>query len=115
MNHPLTVTDRAAAHFKNTIAKEGALGFRLSIKKTGCSGYSYEMYVLNEKNEKDVCVQLANGVQLFLDVAWLPLFNELTIDFIEENQGGVKQKKLVFINPKESGRCGCGESFHLDE
>jgi Fe-S cluster assembly iron-binding protein IscA len=32
---------------------------------------------------------------------------------VEEGHG-LKQKRLVFINPKEKGRCGCGESFTIE-
>ena len=39
--------------------------------------------------------------------------NGLTIDFVEESKMGLKQKRLAFINQKESARCGCGESFQM--
>jgi Fe-S cluster assembly iron-binding protein IscA len=38
----------------------------------------------------------------------------LLVDFIEETTNVLKQKRLVFINPKETGRCGCGESFTIE-
>jgi Fe-S cluster assembly iron-binding protein IscA len=30
-------------------------------------------------------------------------------------KSGLKQKRLVIENKQEAGRCGCGESFHLDK
>lgn len=115
MHHNIWVTDSAAKHFKNMIENVGAQGVRLTIKKTGCSGYSYETSLVKEKMADDFLVPLENGISLLIDTQWLSLFNGLTIDFIEEKKNGIKQKHLVFNNPKESGRCGCGESFHLDE
>lgn len=95
------------------LAKKNGVGFRLSVKKTGCSGYSYLPSILDNINDKDMLLE-KNGVKIYIDTTWLHLLNGLVVDFIEEEKSGLKQKKLVFTNPNESSRCGCGESFHIE-
>lgn len=111
-NHA-TITQAASDYIKKMLLKEAGKGLRLSVKKTGCSGYSYLPTIIQEVNPTDVMVE-AHGVTIYLDVAWLHLLEGVTIDYVEENKSGLKQKKLVFNNDKESGRCGCGESFHIE-
>lgn len=110
----VTVTQAAQEYVKKMIAKEEGVGFRLSIKKTGCSGYSYQPCVIKVVPSQDQHQELANGVHFYLDSAWAPLLNGLVIDYCEEDKNGLKQKRLVFTNPQEANRCGCGESFQIE-
>lgn len=109
----ITVTPAAQAYLQSKIEKEQGMGFRLSIKKTGCSGYSYVPSVAKEKQPNDVLVDMA-GLTILLDAAWKEMLMDVIIDYREDESNGLKQKRLVFTNQKESGRCGCGESFHIE-
>jgi iron-sulfur cluster assembly protein len=111
MDITLQLTDRAADYIKTMLQKNNNTAFRLSIKKTGCSGYSYKPEMVNEINPNDTRLEM-KGITLLIDTLWLHLLNGVQIDYIEEEKSGLKQKHLVFNNPNESGRCGCGESFH---
>ena len=113
MNPDISVTDAACTYIKKNLEKNQGIGFRLSIKKTGCSGYSYVPEIINKVNEKDIVIKTANEVTIYIDATWLHLLQGLHIDYMEEEKAGLKQKRLVFTNAKESGRCGCGESFHV--
>lgn len=110
----ITFTDAASTYIKKMIEKDGAAGFRLTIKKTGCSGYSYAPAVIKAAVTTDTKMELANGATVYLDTTWMHLLEGLTVDYVEEDKAGLKQKRLVFINPNESSRCGCGESFHVE-
>ena len=114
MSLNITVTDSALAHIQKIITKEACLALRLSVKKTGCSGYAYALERIHAINEKDTLFSLQDTL-LYLDTAWLKWFDGLTIDLIEEKKFGLKQKRLAFLNPKEKARCGCGESFQMKE
>ena len=114
MNTDIVLTDAACAYIKKMLEKDQRIGFRLSIKKTGCSGYSYLPEMLEKVNETDTVFETSNGVIVYLDTKWLHLLQGLHIDYKEEDKSGLKQKRLVFTNPKESSRCGCGESFHVE-
>jgi iron-sulfur cluster assembly protein len=110
----ITVSDAACAYIKKMLEKEHGIGFRLSVKKTGCSGYSYLPSIVDKINPADSMIKL-NEIDFYIDVTWLHLLKDLHIDYSEEEKSGLKQKRLVFTNPNESSRCGCGESFHIEK
>jgi iron-sulfur cluster assembly accessory protein len=114
MNIDIKFTDAASDYIGKMVAKSQGIGFRLSVKKTGCSGYSYLPAVIDTVNPADAVFQLPNGVMIYVDTAWLAMLSGVQVDYIEEEKSGLKQKRLVFTNPKESSRCGCGESFHIE-
>jgi iron-sulfur cluster assembly protein len=109
----ITITAAACEYIKKMLDKNIGAGFRLSVKKTGCSGYSYYPAIVEKVNETDQTFTTDNGVKIFIDTSWLHLLQDLHVDYVEEEKTGLKQKRLVFTNPKESSRCGCGESFHI--
>lgn len=114
MNPEITITSAACEHIKKSVEKNQGAGFRLSIKKTGCSGYSYVPEVISTINATDFVCE-TGGIKIYLDTSWLHLLQGIQIDYIEEKKSGLKQTRLVFTNPNESSRCGCGESFHVPE
>lgn len=110
----ITLTESAASHIKNMLTKQqDAVGFRLSIKKTGCSGYSYVPEIINHKKENDIHFVLENGLNVYVDPTCEVFIKGVVIDYVLDNTG-LKQKRLVFINPNEKNRCGCGESFTIE-
>ncbi|HLB42271.1 MAG TPA: iron-sulfur cluster assembly accessory protein [Gammaproteobacteria bacterium] len=109
----ITFTSAASAYIKAMIVKENGIGFRLTIKKTGCSGYSYLPSIIAEENINDIIIQ-REDIKIFIDALWAHMFDGIIVDYVEEEKAGLKKKKLIFNNPKESGRCGCGESFHIE-
>jgi iron-sulfur cluster assembly accessory protein len=115
MSQPITFTDAAVAHIKNMIKpNQPGAGFRLSVKKTGCTGFAYLPAIVEAMQANDLHYVVQDNLQIYVDPAALTYFEELKIDFVEETSNVLKQKRLVFINPKETGRCGCGESFTVE-
>jgi iron-sulfur cluster assembly accessory protein len=115
MNTIITLTDAAAAHIKTMLTKsEKAIGFRLSIKKTGCSGYAYLPDLVETAKDDDIHFIAQNGVHVFVDPSCEKFIKDVVVDYVEDNHAGIKQKRLVFINPNEKNRCGCGESFTIE-
>ncbi len=53
MQTNLIVTDAACAYIKTKTTAVGGVGLRVSIKKTGCSGYSYVPEVATTINPND--------------------------------------------------------------
>ena len=109
----ITLSEQAATYLKKWQDKQPGQLFRLSIKKTGCSGYSYLPSMVEQIITTDVVIHTEYDFDVYLDQAWLHLLDGLQINYIEEDKNGLKQKRLVFNNHKETGRCGCGESFHV--
>ncbi|MCP8898731.1 HesB/IscA family protein [Gilvimarinus xylanilyticus] len=108
---PVEITDQAAAHFRKQLAADSgdAKGVRLSIKESGCTGYMYVLDLVAQPEPGDQVISLADGVEVYLDPASLPVISGTKIDFITE---GVN-RQLAFINPNARDYCGCGESFNI--
>tara|TARA_R110000868_G_scaffold326156_5_gene587119 strand:- start:396 stop:740 length:345 start_codon:yes stop_codon:yes gene_type:complete len=114
METKITFTKSASRYIASMLAKKPGTHFRISIKKTGCSGYSYLPTMTESVNPTDTCIQVTTDLPIYLDTTWLHLLEGVHIDYLEEDKTGLKQKKLIFTNEKEAGRCGCGESFHIE-
>jgi len=108
----IQVTARAMDYIKNKLAGDEISKFRLTIKKSGCSGYAYAPAIVSEVKTTDFILAL-DQLNIYVDPAWAHVMQGLEIDYVEDAKGGLKQKRLVFANPNESARCGCGESFHI--
>jgi len=109
----ITLTDAAITHIKHMLAKNTqGKGFRLAIKKTGCSGYAYVPDIIEHPKENDIHL-VCNDLNVYVDPECEKFVTGLVIDYVADNVG-LKQKRLVFINPNEKNRCGCGESFTVD-
>jgi iron-sulfur cluster assembly protein len=117
MQPMITLTDAAIAHIKNRLEKRGqGVGFRLSVKKTGCSGYAYVSAIIDKEDvvRNDVHFMAPGDLPVYIDPLCVSFITGLVIDYVVEPRAGLKQKRLVFINPNEKNRCGCGESFTLE-
>ncbi len=113
--NPISLTDAAVGHIKKILEKnEKSVGFRLSIKKTGCSGFSYVSKIIEQIEQEDVHFVAQDKLQIYVDPNCIQLVKGLVIDCIDDETTGIKQKKLAFINPNEKNRCGCGESFTVE-
>lgn len=114
MNTLITLTNDAVLHIKQMLEKQKGIGFRLSIKKTGCSGYAYLPTIIEKATDSDHHFVTEQGLAVYIDPACETLVKDLVIDYVADSGLGLKQKRLVFINPNEKNRCGCGESFTIE-
>ena len=114
MNPLITITTEADTHIQKMLAEKKGIGFRLSIKKTGCSGYAYVPAVIEKIESNDLHFVTESGLAIYIDPQCESLVKNLVIDYVLESGQGLKQKRLVFINPNEKNRCGCGESFTIE-
>jgi iron-sulfur cluster assembly protein len=115
MSSIIQLTDAAAEHIHKMLEKNAqGVGFRLSIKKTGCSGYAYVPDIVDKIKETDIYFTAQNGLPVYIDPECEGFIKGLVIDYVDDNNAGIKQKRLVFINPNEKNRCGCGESFTIE-
>lgn len=105
----IQITDNAAAQIKTLMesAPEGAVGLRLSVKATGCSGNSYKMEYASDKIELDDLIE-SNATQIYIPKIYSWMLIGTTIDYITDELGNAR---FEFTNPNEVSRCGCGESF----
>jgi iron-sulfur cluster assembly accessory protein len=101
-------TDEAVAHIRKSLVRFPGGGFRVSIKKSGCSGYKYVPEVVAGPKEGDVEWVTEQGLRVFVDLPGV--MKEVRVDLETRSLG---QKQLVFHNPNVIHECGCGESFQI--
>lgn len=103
----ITLTQKAADHITKHLQKHGqAIGLRLGVKTTGCSGLAYNLeYVEQSQDTDQIFEQL--GIKIFIDPKSMPFIDGTQVDYAREglNEG------FKFTNPNEKASCGCGESF----
>lgn len=110
----LTVTDAAVIHIRNQMEKViDAIGLYVWVKKTGCSGYAFKPEIVSIEPENALQVVTPDGLSIYVANDAKSFLQGVQIDLVTDPTG-LKQKKLVFINPNETGRCGCGESFTIE-
>ena len=108
-NNEIALTERAAAHVKNYLAKTAeGVGLRVGVKPTGCSGYQYVIEAAQAVNEHDTAFE-TRGVTVVVDEQSLRYLAGTELDFVKEglNEG------FRFHNPNVNDTCGCGESFSI--
>jgi iron-sulfur cluster assembly protein len=109
MSGLLTITDAAAKELiKRTALDDKAIGVRLSVTNTGCSGHSYKMEHVFEEDSGDDKVEAAGAV-LYIPRAHSLFLIGTEIDFRQDDLAA----SFVFRNPNAENTCGCGESFSV--
>ncbi|NQZ14517.1 MAG: iron-sulfur cluster assembly accessory protein [Alphaproteobacteria bacterium] len=108
---PVIISDKAAEKIiEKTELNSDAVGLRLTVKTTGCSGNSYQMeHVLEEDLSKDDRFE-KEGAVLYIPKMHSWMLFGTQIDY----EDGDMSSGFTFTNPNEAGRCGCGESFTVD-
>ena len=103
----ITLTENAAKHVQNFIAKRGkGVGLRIGVRTSGCSGMAYKLEFADEVVGDDIQFS-SHGVTLLVDPKSLTYIDGMELDYTREglNEG------FKFNNPNVKNQCGCGESF----
>ena len=105
----VTLSEKAAKHVANYIAKRGkGVGLRLGVRTSGCSGMAYKLEFADEIGSDDLTFE-SHGVTVIVDLKSLPYLEGTELDYAREglNEG------FKFNNPNVKDECGCGESFNV--
>lgn len=86
------------------------IGLRLSVHKTGCSGWGYKLEMATHVDDGDSVIE-EHGIKLVVDTDSLQYIDGTELDFIKEGLN----ERFQFNNPNVVDLCGCGESFTVDE
>jgi iron-sulfur cluster assembly protein len=107
----LTLTESAKAHYLGLLQKNpGAIGVRFFTKKAGCSGLLYQSELVFEENIDDYTAIQEENLKIFISPKSMPYLEGMRVDFVKK---GLGQSQVVYENPNEIARCGCGESFKV--
>jgi len=104
----IQLTDNAAQRVKQFLEKDNGLALRLGVRKTGCSGWAYEVSIAKEYGTDDDVFE-DKGIKIVVDHESLPYLTGSKIDF---TQSGLN-RTFQFNNPNATDECGCGESFTI--
>jgi iron-sulfur cluster assembly protein len=105
----VTLSERAATHIKNFLAKRGkGIGLKLGVRTSGCSGMAYKLEFADVEDPEDLKF-VSHGVNVYIDPKSLSYLEGTELDFVREglNEG------FKFNNPNVKSQCGCGESFNV--
>lgn len=104
------VTEKAAQHIRQQLDKRGnALGMRLGVRKSGCTGFMYVVDYVDQLGVNDQ-VYDQHGIKVVVDPESLPYLAGTEIDYVRSN---ALNQGLEFKNPNVKDACGCGESFNV--
>lgn len=106
----IDLTPLAIEKAKQAIAKRTpvALGLRLGVKGSGCSGMAYVIEFVDKIRSRDHVYEF-DGLKIVIDPKSLIYLRGSTLDYeIKLMNHGFK-----FINPNAKSSCGCGESFNV--
>jgi iron-sulfur cluster assembly protein len=103
----ISLTTAAADRVRTFLTRRGhGIGLRLSIKKTGCSGFAYVVNYADDVQGSDLVFE-DQGVKVIVDRDSLAFLQGTQVDFVREGLN----EAFRFRNPNVKGECGCGESF----
>lgn len=105
----LSISENAAHQIRRVLEERGhGLGLRVSVKPSGCSGYSYVLDFADEAAASDVSFE-EHGVRVFVDPEALEMLDGSEVDYVSEGLN----RFFRFNNPNVKDECGCGESFSV--
>lgn len=105
----ISLTEKAAHRIRDHLARHGeAVGLRVGVRKTGCSGWSYTVDYATAIGGDDVVIE-TDGIRLIVDPVALPVIDGSRIDYVREGLN----ETFAFENPNAAGQCGCGKSFSV--
>jgi len=104
----ISLTHSAAERVKSFLNRDGGIGLRLGVRKTGCSGWAYTVELAEDIQPGDVVFE-QDEVKIVVTNDSLAFLDGSVIDFAAEGLGS----SFHFNNPNVTDECGCGESFTI--
>ncbi|MBS9778271.1 MAG: iron-sulfur cluster assembly accessory protein [Gammaproteobacteria bacterium] len=105
----LGLTDTAANFFRKKLSNTEAVAIRLSVKKSGCTGYAYVIDTVNQGEDGDTEIVLKD-ITFHVSEKAKSMINGSEIDLVTQGLN----KTISFNNPNVTASCGCGSSFSID-
>ena len=102
----ISLTPSATERVRSFMNRDGGVGLRLGVRKTGCSGWAYVVELADAIDAGDVVFEQGD-VKVVVDHDSLAFLDGSTVDYVSEGL----VSSFRFDNPNVSDECGCGESF----
>jgi Fe-S cluster assembly protein SufA/iron-sulfur cluster assembly protein len=108
-NQQVSMTDAAKLHVRKLLANSNAIGVRIGVKKSGCSGFKYDIEFVTTPLDEDTCFQVTDDIALYVPTEYLSMVKGTEVDYTTEGLNST----IKFNNPNAKDLCGCGESFSV--
>ena len=106
----VSMTDAAITHIRKQLQKSPNMhGVRLGVKKSGCSGFKYDIEFVAQADDDDQAIAIGDDLTLYVSAEAKPYVRGTIIDFSKEGLNST----IKFLNPNAKDLCGCGESFSV--
>ncbi|MEP5068284.1 iron-sulfur cluster assembly accessory protein, partial [Roseibium sp.] len=84
LEHPVTVSDRAAKRIAKIIESEPeGTALRVSVEGGGCSGLQYKYDLVTDREDDDLVLR-KNGIEVLIDSVSLQYMSGSQIDFVDD-------------------------------
>jgi iron-sulfur cluster assembly protein len=103
------LTQSAAERIRSFLDRDGGVGLRLGVKKTGCSGWAYTVELADEILADDVVFE-QEAVKVVVTSGSLAFLDGSVIDFVAEGLGSSFQFRFcggragIFLSVQQSER-----------
>ena len=105
----ITLSESAAGRIRQIAEREGRpVMLRVAVEGGGCSGFSYQLDLVEEAQEGDLKIE-RDGAAALVDEVSMVLLKGSEIDFVDELAGA----EFRIRNPNAKSSCGCGVSFSI--
>jgi Fe-S cluster assembly protein SufA/iron-sulfur cluster assembly protein len=105
----VSMTEAAMIHVRKLLANSNAIGVRIGVKKSGCSGFKYDIEFVTIPLAEYTCFQVADDIALYVPTEYLAMVKGTEVDYTTEGLNST----IKFNNPNAKDLCGCGESFSV--
>ena len=104
----IVVQGTAKSAIENIEMPEQYIGIRILVKSSGCNGKSYAMEWCTSTDEHDFHIQDASK-DIYIDRKSMIYLAGSHLVYKQDTFS----EGFEFINPNETSKCGCGESFYV--
>lgn len=105
----VSMTAAAMIHVRKLLENADAIGVRIGVKKSGCSGFKYDIEFVTTPLAEDTCFKVADDIALYVPTEYLAMVKGTEVDYTTEGLNST----IKFNNPNAKDLCGCGESFSV--
>lgn len=103
----LTISKKAHHMLEGAMDGIGQSGLLVNILSGGCSGYKYDLQIIDPPGEESHISFEVDGIRIFVPKAATGLLDGIEIGYEDRLMGG----GFKIENPNAERSCGCGESF----
>lgn len=104
------ISDTAITQIKKILKEHDNKLLKVSVKSGGCSGFTYDMSMIDEKEiiDDDEIINKEN-IKIIVDGASILYLIGTELDY----QVTLIGSQFVFNNPNSKSKCGCEKSFSV--